>query len=237
MRIHRLFSFASLAATIALAATASAQSGLVLSATSHNFVSVPEGSTAKYGVQVKNDSGKPFIFDLSLAGSSSFSKQTDCPATIPAGMACEIVFTYTAPSTSEWDNATFTIATNDASFPNGNTGSLKAHSVQGDAITINAQKHNFLTVAVGAAATPPFGLIISNGSQATVPFSYEATGDKAAFKMESNCPSSLQPGGQCSIVFAFVPTQKGWQSLKVALNTGSVPVAGGNTVTLIGQGS
>ena len=60
---------ASLATVLGVAAVASAQSGIQLSATSHNFVSVPEGTTAKYGVRVTNNSGGAFPFQLSLTGS------------------------------------------------------------------------------------------------------------------------------------------------------------------------
>jgi hypothetical protein len=221
----------------ATAVAAQAQSGIVLTATNHNFVSVPQGSTQKYGIHVTNTTAAPFPFQLTLDGSPAYSKQTDCPATIAPGSGCEIVFTYTAPATSEWDNATFTIATNGASFPNGNSGWLKAHAVAPGAITLNSQKHNFGQVAVGSPAPQKFGLNISNGASTAVPFSYQATGDTAAYAIETNCPATLAAGGQCSIVFGFTPTAKAWQQIKVALSTGNVPVVGGNTVTLLGQGS
>ena len=225
------------AALLATAAQAQSGAGIVLSATNHNFVSVPQGSAVKYGVHVTNSSGAPFPFKLALTGSPAYTQQTDCPATIAAGSACEIVFIYTAPATSQWDNATFTIATNGAAFPNGNTGWLKGHAVTPGAITLNSQKHNFGQVPVGSPAPQMFGLNVSNGSAAPVPFSYQATGDTAAYAIQSNCPATIAAGGQCSVVFAFTPTAKTWQQIHVALTTGSVPVVGGNTVVMLGQGS
>jgi hypothetical protein len=224
-------------AVLACGLAAHAQSGILLTATSHNFVSVPEGSTAKYGIHITNKSDAAFPFQLSLTGSPNFTKQTDCPATIAVGSGCEVVFQYSAPSTSQWEEAKFAIASNGASFPNGNEGTLRAHAVTPNAITLNTQKHNFGETAVGSPAAQKFGLNISNGSTTSVPFSYKTTGDTAAYSVESNCPSSLAAGGQCSIVFGFKPTAKAWQGIQVELSTGSVPVAGGNTVTLVGQGS
>lgn len=229
--------FALSAAAILLATAAQAQSGITLSATSHNFVSVPEGATMKYGVHVTNNSSAAFPFQLSLTGSPSFTSKTDCPASIAAGAACEIVFEYTAPSTSQWEDAKFSIAANGASFPNGREGTLRAHAVPGNSITLNSQKHNFGAARVGSAAEQKFGLNISNGSAAVVPFSYQTTGATMAYTVESNCGSSIAAGGQCSLIFAFKPTAKSWQEMHVALSTGNVPVTGGSTVVLVGQGT
>ena len=236
----RTSSFVSLAAlTLALAAApaAFAQSGIVLNATGHNFVSVPEGTTApKYGVHVTNNSGSAFPFSLTLDGSPSFTQVNNCPPSLPAGSSCEIVFSYTAPSESKWETSTFTIAANNVPFTPGNSGILRAHSVPANAITINAQKHNFGEIGMAnAASTPPFGLIVSNGSAASVPFSYQASGDASSYKIVNNCPATLAPAAQCSLVFTFAPRTTGWQQMTVSLNTGSVPVAGGNTVTLVGK--
>lgn len=224
------------ATVFGIAAVAGAQSGIQLSATSHNFVSVPEGSTAKYGIRVTNNSGGAFPFQMSLTGSPSFTSRTDCPATINAGTACEVVFTYAAPTTSQWEEAHFSIAANGASFPNGRDGTLRAHAVAGNAITLNSQKHNFGTTAIGTDAGK-FGLNISNGSAVTVPFSYNATGDTGAYSIVNNCGAAIAANGQCSLIFTFRPTKKSWQEMHVSLDTGNVPVTGGNTVVLIGQGT
>ena len=219
-----------------LPVVACAQSGIQLSATSHNFVSVPEGTTAKYGIRVTNNSGGAFPFQLSLTGSSNFTSKTDCPASIAAGNACEIVFEYNAPSTSQWEDAHFSIAANGASFPNGRDGTLRAHAVAGNAITLNSQKHNFGTVQVGAEAEK-FGLNISNGSEAAVPFSFKASGETGAYSIVNNCGATIAANGQCSLIFTFKPTAKSWQEMHVALDTGNVSVTGGNTVVLVGHGS
>jgi len=242
MRFHSpaLYVAACIVGSVALAAsplTAFAQSpGIDLTATSHNFVSVAEGTSQKYGIRLTNKSGKPFPFDLSLTGSGSFTSQTDCPKTVADGAACEIVFTYKAPATSQWEEAKFTIADNGVPFTKGNTGTLRAHAVAAGVITLNTQKHNFGTVEVGKEAQK-FGLNIANGASTAVPFSYKAAGEENAYKVESNCPASLPAGAQCSIVFAFKPTAKGWQNLTVTLDTGTVEVAGGKTITLVGAGS
>jgi hypothetical protein len=225
---------------LALAVSAAAQAapaGIVLNATGHNFVSVPEGTTApKYGVHVTNNSGAAFPFKLSLEGSESFTQVNNCPASIPAGNSCEIVFTYTAPSDSKWETATFTITPNSVPFTPGNSGILRAHSVPANAITLNSHKHNFGEIAMANVdATQPFGLVISNGSTSSVPFSYQASGDSGSYKIINNCPPTVAAGGQCSLVFAFTPKAKGWQQMTVALNTGSVSVADGNTITLVGK--
>jgi hypothetical protein len=218
------------------AAGASAQSGITLSATSHNFVSVPEGTTAKYGVRVTNNSNAAFPFQLSLTGSPSFTSKTDCPATIAAGGACEIVFEYKAPATAQWEEAHFSIAENGASFPNGRDGNLRAHAVPGNAITLNSQKHNFGATRVGSQAQK-FGLNISNGSEAAVPFSYNMTGETGAYSIQNNCGTTIAANGQCSLIFTFQPTAKSWQEMHVSLNTGNVSVTGGSTVVMVGQGT
>ncbi len=226
-----------LALTAAPVFAQSPQKGIVLNATGHNFVSVPEGTTApKYGVHVTNNSGAAFPFELSLVGDSNFTQVNNCPASLPAGNSCEIVFSYTAPSDSKWETATFTIAPNGVPFSPGNVGILRAHSVPANAITLNSQKHNFGEIGMAnIATTPPFGLIVSNGSASSVPFSYQASGDAASYKIVNNCPATLAPSAQCSLVFTFAPKTTGWQQMTVALNTGGVPVTGGNTVTLVGK--
>jgi hypothetical protein len=215
---------------------ADAQPSINLSATAHNFVSVPEGTTAKYGVRVTNDSNAAFPFQLSLTGSPSFTSKTDCPATIAAGSACEIVFEYKAPATSQWEDAHFSIAENGASFPNGRDGTLRAHAVAANAITLNSQKHNFGATPVGSDAQK-FGLNISNGSEAAVPFSYKATGETGAYSIVNNCGATIAANGQCSLIFTFRPTAKSWQEMHISLNTGNVLVTGGNTVVMVGQGT
>lgn len=225
-----------IAAGFFTAAGANAQSGITLSATSHNFVSVPEGTTVKYGVHVTNNSTAAFPFQLALTGSPSFTSKTDCPASIAAGSACEIVFEYKAPEASQWEDAHFSIAENGASFPNGRDGTLRAHAVAANAITLNSQKHNFGATAVGSDAQK-FGLNISNGSAAAVPFSYNATGDTGAYSIVNNCGAAIAANGQCSLIFTFRPTAKSWQGMHVSLSTGNVSVTGGNTVVLVGQGT
>jgi hypothetical protein len=224
---------------------ARAQSAIVLSAATHNFVAVPEGSTAKYGIHVTNKSGAPFDFSVSLSGSSNFMQANNCPATIAPDAGCEIIFVYTAPADSKWENATVTIPTKGIPLlmadgkpilGGGNSFDLKAHAVPGGVITLNSQKHVFAEVAVGSTSAAPFGLLVSNGTETAVPFSFKATGDIAAYNVASNCPTTIAPNGQCSLTFTFKPTTKSVQQLEVALNTGTVPVQGGNKVTLLGKG-
>jgi hypothetical protein len=228
---------ASVLALATAATPALAQSGIVLNATGHNFVSVPEGTTApKYGVHVTNNSGSAFAFQLALEGSPSFTQVNNCPASLPAGNSCEIVFSYTAPNESKWETATFTIAANGVPFTPGNSGVLRAHAVPGGTITLNSHKHNFGEIgAANIATVQPFGLIIANGTGTSVPFSYRASGDSASYNIVNNCPPTIAPAGQCSLIFSFVPKAKGWQQMTVALNTGSASVADGNTVTLVGK--
>lgn len=238
---------AAVAGLLALsAATAEAQSAIVLSAATHNFVAVAEGTTAKYGVKLSNKSGAPFAFSVTLTGSSSFTQANNCPATLTPDQSCEILFLYTAPAESRWENATVTIPTQGVPLlmadgkpvlGGGNSFDLKAHAVPGGVITLNTQKHNFEDVAVGGAPAPPFGLLVSNGTESAVPFSFKTTGDIAAYNVSSNCPQTIAPSGQCSLTFTFKPTAKSVQQLQVELNTGNVPVQGGNKVTLVGKGS
>lgn len=237
-----LFAFVAL---VTLPAAAHAQSAIVLSAATHNFVAVAEGSTAKYGVHVTNKSGAPFDFSVSLTGSSNFMQANNCPATIAPEAGCEIIFVYTAPAESKWENATVTIPTKGLPLlmadgkpvlGGGNSFDLKAHSVPGGVITLNSQKHVFAEVAVGTTSAAPFGLLVSNGTEMAVPFSFKTTGDTAAYTVTSNCPASIAPSGQCSLTFTFKPTAKSEQQLEVTLDTGTVPVQGGNKVTLLGKG-
>jgi hypothetical protein len=244
MNSRRISFLAAVAGILALSATAaSAQSAIVLSAATHNFVAVPEGSTAKYGVHLTNKSGAPFAFSVSLTGSSNFMQANNCPTTLAPDQGCEIIFVYTAPAESKWENATVTIPTKGLPLlmadgkpvlGGGDSFDLKAHAVPGGVITVNSQKHDFAQVAIGNSA--PFGLLISNGTEMAVPFSFKATGDIAAYNVSSNCPATIAPSGQCSLNFTFTPTAKSIQQIEVALNTGTTPVQGGNKVTLIGRG-
>jgi hypothetical protein len=244
--VHPICTMAIVVALVLIgSASAQEKPAIVLSAATHNFVSVGQGSSMRYGIHLTNKSGAPFNFALSLEGSKSFAQNNNCPVVVAPGGGCEIIFTYTAPSESQWENATVTLPTSGVPLvmadgkpvPSGNVFYLKAHAVPPGVISVNSSKHDFDAVAVGSAAGSSFGLLVANPTESAVPFSFKASGDVAAYNVESNCPASIAPNGQCSLSFSFKPTAKGWQQMQVELNTGSVPVQGGNKVTLVGKGS
>jgi uncharacterized repeat protein (TIGR03803 family) len=215
-----------------------AMAGICMTAASHNFVGVPENTAVKYGIQLANQTGAAFPFSLSMTGGSEFTEQTNCPASIPAGAKCEIVFTYTAPSDSEYDSAAFSIAANGATFSPSNSGTLTAHSVVSGSIVLNSNKHNFGAVTEGTSQQ--FGLNLTNSSTTPAPLTFTPAGDTADYVVSSNnCPATLQPTNQCEVVFTYTPSTKGsYTSYTYGISTGGsgVTVTPGSTLTLLGYG-
>jgi uncharacterized repeat protein (TIGR03803 family) len=209
---------------------------IVLSSAGHNFGSVPQGTTATYGVQLTNNTTSAFPFSITLSGSPNFTQANNCPAKVVVGASCEIVFTYTAPATSEYDSATFTIPPLGRAFSPSNTGTLLAHSVAAGSITLNANKHNFGAVPFGSSAS--FGLILSNGSGQAVPLSFTPSGDTTDFAVTNNCPATIAINGSCSVIFTYTPSSTSYQTLSYAISTGTSGVAINppSPVTLLGYG-
>jgi hypothetical protein len=242
-RIAVLIGFAAFA-TAAVTPYAGAQNsdanGIMLSATSHNYVSVPEGTIAKYGVHVANRTGADFPFDVTLTGSANFTQQNDCGKVLKDGRSCEIIFSYTAPTISEYDSAEFIVAMNGKPFPNGNKGILKAHSVPGDALTVNTFKHNFGGVQVSKSGDN-FGLLVSNGTSSEVQIKATLEGSSDFHVVTDNCNGTIKAAMQCSVIIGFTPTHEGPQQATLELYTGGITVKGpdnltGGTVTLVGMG-
>ncbi len=230
-----------LAMAAAACIPAVAQTGTIrLSALNHNFVSVPQGSSDKYGVKVTNEGDTPFPFALSLTGSPSYAKLTDCPDTLAAHASCEMVFVYTAPKNSTaWEEATFEIAANGRDFSPGNKGWLRAHPTPAGQIAFNSQKHNFLEVPVGQTGqgqSQPFGLMVANGAGKDVPITYTAKGDSGSFQVDNGCTGTLKANGQCFIKVAFAPQSAGWKKLEMTVNAGGTPVQNQGNVEFIGNG-
>lgn len=210
---------------------------ITLTSAGHNFVSVPEGTSERYGIQLTNGTTMAFPFSLSLTGSSTFTEQDNCGTSVAAGAKCEIVFTYTAPSDSEWDSAAFTIAANGFAFSPSNSGTLAAHSVTPGVITLNSDEHDFGAVEFGDL--PQFSLIISNGASQAVPLSFTPSGDTTDFTYSNDCPASLPVSGQCQVVFTYSPSSTSFQTFYYAISTGSsgVPIQPGSTLELLGYGT
>ena len=207
---------------------------ICFSSLGHNFGGVPEGSTVNYGVSVTNNyANKAFPVSISLTGSTDFSQTNNCGTQLAAGAKCEILFSYTAPNTPEYESATINIAPGSFNLNPGDTGTLRAQSIASGAITVNTQKHNFSGVPLGSTAQ--FNWLISNGTGAPQSISFTPSGDTVSFTAVNMCPSVLPANGSCQVNFTFTPSSTSWTKLTYTLNTGAT-VTPGNVLTLIGYG-
>ena len=201
------------------------------SSLTHNFGSVPEGSTAAYGVQVTNGYSSAEPFSVALSGSTSITiTGNNCGTSIASGASCEIVFTYKAPNDVESDSSNITLASASNTFNNGPTGRVYGSSAAAtaSAIYVSTVKHNFGSVDVN---TPQFfGWAVHNGSSSPQAVSFAITGSKGFSIFLNGCPATLAAGQSCDVDFLYAPTTATSDSATASLTAG-IPVYVTNTTT------
>jgi len=212
----------------------------------HNFGQIAVGSStsgsSNYGVKLTNTATSAFAFGgIALNGSSEFSVQTNCPATIAAGGSCELLFTF-APTATGTVSATWSVSSSSTgfSYSPSNGGTLSGSGVANGGVSLTSAGHNFGTVTVGQTSSA-YGTELSNSSSSTETISLGPVPAGAPFTMLTNCGTKLVPGQSCEIEFTFSPTSTSPVSVVVPLSgtpttisSGGAPLPSGG-ITLSGN--
>jgi hypothetical protein len=204
---------------------------IVFTSVSHNFGTVPVGSTATYGVQLTNEDSVAFPFTLSLTGASDFTSATNCPTSVLAGNSCEIVFTYT-PTASAVETATWSLTAGSFTFAPGNGGTLTATGTTASGVTLTTNGHDFGYQAVGTVSDL-FGAVLTNGTASSIVLTFAAQTDTADFiTFANNCPATLAAYQTCNLQYEFAPQSLGFLSDTVGISA----TQGGSPVTITANG-
>jgi hypothetical protein len=209
--------------------------GLCFTAVTHNLGSVAVGSSTQgqnnFFIQATNSGSAAIVgLKITLAGSSEFSTQNNCPATLAVGAYCEIEFTFspTAPgaATATWSASATSGLTSE--YPS-NGGTLTGNGVSSGAVTLTTAGHNFGTVADGTTSGT-YGVVLTNSTSAAVTLTLGSV--TLPFTSVTNCPASLAAGASCNLQFAFKPTTPGTTSQTYSVSAGGATItSGGNVVT------
>jgi hypothetical protein len=217
---------------------------ITFSSVTHNFGGITVGTSTtgsgNYGVQLTNNDSTAFPFSLSILGSSAFTANTNCPASVAAGAKCEIVFTFT-PIAAGTETATWSVAANGKTFSPSDGGTLTGIGLT-NTVALYTAGHNFGKVTVGVQS-PTYGTVLTNGTSAAVTLTLGSV-SSPFITTANNCPATLASGASCNLQFAFKPTAAvvSSQVFSVKANGGSTPIVTGSPattvsgVTLVGTG-
>jgi hypothetical protein len=241
--------------TATVTGTTSANTGLSLTTTSHNFGSITDGTSTQFGLGVTNNGTTAATLTFTNTGTAGYSFYTSCPNPLPAGATCQADVTF-APTTAGAASYGLTVHSNVAILPNG-SGSSGAYTdlvsftgtgVVGGTLTATSTGHNFGTVKTGSEATA-YGVELSNNTAVALTLTlgggtFASNGAADGYTMQTNCPATLAVNANCEIVFSYTPAAVGTTSVAfpVSAKNGSTSYpmsSGGSTytsITLTGTG-
>jgi hypothetical protein len=222
--------------------TITGSADIVFTSVTHNFGYIASGGTtsgdSNYGVQVTNNLATPYAFSVSILGSSAFTEQNNCPASIAAGGHCEIVFIF-APQTTGPLSATWSLGTTSGiTFGPSNGGTLSGTGVSSAAVSLSSAGHNFGSLLDGNTSAV-YGAVLTNSSASDVTLTHGTVSAPFSIVL-NNCPATLVAGASCNLQFEFKPTAAGafsqtftLSSTPTGITSGGNPVSG---ITLSGTG-
>jgi hypothetical protein len=192
--------------------------GLSVTPTSLTYGTVYQGTTTVKDVTLRNlGSGSvtissPSISDITGGTSKEYVLSNGCPKSLPASKSCIMKVSFIAGAFYTPQTATLNV--------NNSLGaqhvSISA-SVIDPKVKLSATSLSFGTVKVSASsATKSVKLTNSGATPLTVGISITGT-DPGDFNQFSYCPSSLNPGGFCTISVSFKPIKKGSRSAKLTI--------------------
>lgn len=210
---------------------------ILFTSVTHNFGTVPVGSTASYGVQVTNDDATAFPFSLTLTGPSTYTSATNCGTSLAGGKSCEILFIYT-PTAAAIETATWSLAANGLTFSPSNGGTLTAQGVASAGVTLTTATHDFGPQDVGTISDI-YGVVLANGTANSIVLTFAGQTDTVDFiTVINNCPATLLAYQSCNLQYEFAPQSTGFlqDTVGITATQGGNPVAinsiaDGTTVT------
>jgi hypothetical protein len=182
-------------------------------------------NSAPKTVTLTNNQSVPLNISSITTGSSSFTA-TNCATPIAPGGSCTINVTFTPASTGSL-TGTLTVADDANTSPQ--TVSLSGTGIQ--SVSLSPTILQFSAQAVGSTSAAKTTVLTNSQSTSLSITSVSTTGPFAA----SNCPSSIAPGGTCTISVTFTPSATGQVvgTLTVVDNASNSP----QTATLQGTGA
>jgi hypothetical protein len=216
--------------------TAATCTGLCFTSVTHNFGTVAVGTsttgTANYGVGVTNKGTTAFTgLKVNLGnGSTEFTSQTNCPASLAVGKSCEILFIFSPTAAGTQSNTWSVSGSSGFTYYPSNGGTLSGTGTSAGGVTMNTASHDFGTVGIGVTS-PVYGMVLTNSTTSAVSFTYGSV--SAPFALyASNCGASLPAGGSCNLQFTFTPTAPGIvQQVYSVTAAGQTITSNGATVT------
>jgi len=212
--------------------TVTLAANIVFTSVTHSFGEVPVGSSEVYTVKLTNNGPSAYAFTLNaLSGSSAFTQQTNCPATVAVNGYCELAFTYT-PTAAEADTATWSVASDSLTFSPSDGGTLSATGAAGTGVTLTTAGHDFSFQAVGTTSDI-YGVVLANATSSPVTLSFSQTDATDFPTFADNCPTTLQAYQTCNLQYDFAPTALGYLSDLITITA----TQGGNSVTITSGGN
>lgn len=220
----------------ALASTTTGVAALVLSPPGpFDFGPVLAGQGAIKVLQLSNTGGSDAHISALSGLAAPFGVKSNCVGTLPPGGNCMLAVGYNpAPSDTATAKGTLTISadTSISGSPYVLTGTPAAPGAVGLGIAPMGP-FNFGPVQVGASSSTTLTLRNSGNTPATI----SSIGTLAApFSLTPNCPATLAPGENCTLLVKYSPTSAnatGGDS-KAQINIASNPPALGTPYDVIG---
>jgi hypothetical protein len=200
---------------------------VTLSKTTLRFADQPLGTTSPpQSVKLTNTGYGPLAIS-SIAISSPYGGNSNCPSSLAQGAYCTINVTFT-PLVAGGQSGTLTITDNAAGSPH--TVALNGVGV-GPVATLSATSLNFGNQPVGTTSAAKLVNLSNTGNAPLTITSITPSGD---FAQTNNCPGSLAARSYCTLSVTFTPTTAGTRTGAVTIvdNAAGSP----HTVSLTGSG-
>ncbi|MFZ0685959.1 MAG: choice-of-anchor D domain-containing protein [Terriglobales bacterium] len=208
---------------------------VVISPPSQNFGAVNVGSSAQQVFTVTNDTSSTVtISSITFTGANptDFAQNNTCSSPLASAATCTITVTFTPADMGSF-SATLNVADNAPASPQ--TASLTGTGVAAPIVSLSPASLAFGNVNLGATSAAQPVVLTNTGNAALVITSIGFTGTNSAdFAETDNCPGTLNPSAQCTLMVTFTPSLVGAESasLQFTDNAADSP----ETVSLTGTG-
>jgi hypothetical protein len=177
----------------------------------HNFGSVPAGQSATYGVKMTNNQSVAFPISLGIEGSSVFTLNHNCGASLAAGASCEIVITYKPTTAGSFTANWATGSAPGITFYPSDGGTVTGTATPAGGVTLTSSVHDFGDLAIGSISGI-YGVVLTNGTTDPVSLAMSVAGSTADFKTYiNNCPATMLAGTSCNLQYEFTPQATGFE--------------------------
>jgi 6-phosphogluconolactonase (cycloisomerase 2 family) len=186
-------------------ATVPALRGPVLSANpaSVTFPDQQVGTTSAVRTVTISNTGSSTASISGITVTGEFQQNYNCGATLPAGSSCAIYLTF-SPQGTGMRNGTLSIA-GSAPITVGLSGNGIAPM-----LTLSSKALTFPLTRIGNSSDSQL-ITLSNTGTAAAQVS-SITSSSAEFFRNHNCPTTLPPGGVCTVAVSFKPSSIGSRS-------------------------